>query len=98
MRDIALWLGDVLIARHPQLRWVLCTHGKAQRNVSYQRPVIMGFSVPNPRYNVDYDWRVVIYGRGLLGETNTWEDAFVSFLAIDGGKTAGPFDPGSHER
>jgi hypothetical protein len=42
VNDIALFLGDALIGRYPGLRWEFYTWGN--RNASYQRHVIMGFS------------------------------------------------------
>jgi hypothetical protein len=51
--DLALYIGDSWIAKYSHLHWTLHTGGK--RNVSYQRPVIAGFSV-GPRYTVDLDY------------------------------------------
>jgi hypothetical protein len=50
--DLALWLGERMIAIAPQLRWELhVTHKKA---TGYQRPVLVGFTrVPDPHYYVD---------------------------------------------
>lgn len=63
--DVALFLGDVMLQRCPQLRWEFYTWGA--KNVSYQKHVIMGFSqVPNPKYNIDIDRRVVTYGHRLV--------------------------------
>ena len=63
--DIALFLGEVLIDRHPNLHWEFFTWGK--KNVSYQRPVIMGFrSVPNPKYNIDFWRQAVVYGQSIV--------------------------------
>lgn len=51
--DIAVLLGESLVRRSGgRLRWELYVWGK--RNVSYHRPVVMGFDAPNPRYNADY--------------------------------------------
>jgi hypothetical protein len=67
VRDTALFLGDLLIERHPTLRWEFYTWGKT--NVSYQRPVIMGFSqVPNDKYCIDIDRRVATYAHRVLAE------------------------------
>jgi hypothetical protein len=67
VRDTALFLGDVLIERHPTLRWEFYTWGKT--NVSYQRPVIMGFSqVPNEKYCIDIDRRVATYAHRVVAE------------------------------
>ena len=63
--DIGLFLGEVLIGRHPNLHWEFFTWGK--KNVSYQRPVIMGFSsVQNPRYNIDFWSQIETYGQSIV--------------------------------
>jgi hypothetical protein len=50
--DAALWLGEHLIARAPQLRWELYTGIK--KSTGYQRAVLTGFTkVDDPRYYVD---------------------------------------------
>lgn len=65
VNDIALFLGDVMIERCPGLRWEFYTWGR--KNVSYQRPVIMGFTeVPNPKYNIDIDAAVASYGHRIV--------------------------------
>lgn len=55
--DVALWLGDHIIARAPTLAWRLCTsHKKA---TGYQRPVLMGFTkVEDANYYVDVAFMV----------------------------------------
>jgi hypothetical protein len=65
--DMALHLGDVAIARSPWLHWELFTWGK--KDVAYQRPVLMGFRVPDKRYNVDLDWNLAVIGhRQVTGQ------------------------------
>jgi hypothetical protein len=50
--DVALWLGDRMIARAPQLRWQLLIEPK--KATGYQRPVLVGFTrVDHDRYYVD---------------------------------------------
>jgi hypothetical protein len=64
-RDVGLYLGDLLISRAPWLEWQMFTGGK--RNISYQRPVIMGFrKVQDSRYNIDPERRVVGYAHRLV--------------------------------
>jgi hypothetical protein len=73
VRDTALFLGDVLIGRHPNLRWEFYTWGKS--NVSYQRPVVMGFSqVTNAKYCLDIDRRVATYGHRVVAERGSVPD------------------------
>jgi hypothetical protein len=77
--DIGLYLGDLLIERAPALEWRFFDKGK--RDLSYQHPVIMGFDVPNPKYNVDLPWAVRMYAYGLLNDAAEGEeDTFVSMV------------------
>lgn len=65
VNDMALFLGDVIIERCPGLHWEFYIWGK--KNVSYQRPVIMGFSqVANPKYNVDLDRIIAACGHRVV--------------------------------
>jgi hypothetical protein len=66
VNDIALFLGDVMIERHPNLRWEFFTWGK--KNVSYQRHVIMGFGTEDPKFktNIDIDRMVATYGHRIV--------------------------------
>jgi hypothetical protein len=50
--DVALWLGERVIAAAPAVRWELLTAPK--KATGYQRPVLVGFArVDDPRYYVD---------------------------------------------
>lgn len=55
--DVALWLGDRIVAAAPHLRWELFTsHKKA---TGYQRAVLTGFTkIEDPRYYVDVAFMV----------------------------------------
>src|SRR2546422_4702588 len=64
VNDVGLFLGDVIIARCPGLRWEFFTWGK--KDIAYQQAVIMGFQVPNPKFNMDIDGRVAGYGHRLV--------------------------------
>ena len=68
VHDVALFLGDVMIERHPNLRWEFFVWGK--RNVSYQRHVIMGFGTEDPKFktNVDIDRDVTAYGYRIIAK------------------------------
>jgi hypothetical protein len=75
VNDIGLFLGDVILERAPNLRWEFFTYGR--RDLAYQRHVIMGFPVPNPKYTIDVDRHVATYGhRVVAGESNR-DDQFV---------------------
>lgn len=79
VNDIALYLGDRLIQRSGgRLRWEFFTAGK--KDASYHRAVIMGFGVPNPRYNVDPDMAVGIYGHRIVSGENEEPDFFVKLV------------------
>jgi hypothetical protein len=58
-----------MIARNPGLRWEFFTWGK--RDSHYQRHVIMGFPVANPKYSVDIDTLVAQVGyRAIAGHSS----------------------------
>jgi len=79
VNDISLYLGDTMIERDPQLRWDFCTAGR--KNRSYQRHTIAGFTkVPNPRYCVDIDQVVAVYGHRIVAGEEVETDAFVRSL------------------
>ncbi|MEP7765668.1 hypothetical protein [Sanguibacter sp. 25GB23B1] len=64
--DTALFLGEVMIERHPNLYWEFFTWGK--KNVSFQRHVLMGLSTEDPKFhtNIDIDGMVVGYSHEIL--------------------------------
>lgn len=79
VNDVALLLGDTMIERAPHLRWDFCTAGR--RNISFQRHTIAGFTrVPNPRYCVDIDRVVAVYGHRIVAAEEVDPDAFVRSL------------------
>jgi hypothetical protein len=79
INDMALFLGDVMIDRSPNLQWVMFDKGK--KDVSFQRHVIMGFSkVPNPKYNVDVDLILSTYGHRIIGGNDVESDEFVAVV------------------
>ena len=50
--DVAVWLGERIIAAAPAISWILLTAPK--KATGYQRPVLTGFTrVDDPRYYVD---------------------------------------------
>ena len=79
VNDIALFLGQTLIERRPNLSWVF--YDKGAKDVAFQRHVIMGFSnVSNPKYNVDIDLLVATYGHRVIAGKVVAEDAFVQMI------------------
>lgn len=50
--DIALYLGEILITRHPHLRWEFYTWG-GKRAHGFHQAVIMGFSTEDPRFHTN---------------------------------------------
>jgi hypothetical protein len=80
VNDIALFLGDVVIDRAPNLHWDFFTWGK--KDAAYQRHVIMGFSrVPNQKFNIDIDRAVAIYGQRIVAGEKVERDAFHQWIA-----------------
>lgn len=79
VNDIALFLGEEIIRRAPNLRWQLFLSGK--KNLSYQRPVVIGFSkVKNPKYNIDLDWTIGVYGHRIIAKNEEERDLFVQIV------------------
>jgi hypothetical protein len=64
--DVALFVGEVMIERHPNLHWEFFTWGKT--NVAFQRHVIMGFSTEDPKFhtNIDIDRFVAGYAHQII--------------------------------
>jgi hypothetical protein len=85
VNDVALFLGDVIIGRCPSLHWEFFVWGK--KNVSYQRPVIMGFSkIANPKYNMDVDMVVATYAHRIIasrGSISSYGRVMVRGVEID---------------
>lgn len=66
VHDVALFLGGVMIERHPNLHWEFFTWGKT--NVAFQRHVIMGFSTEDPKFhtNINIDRMVATYAHQII--------------------------------
>jgi hypothetical protein len=58
--DVALLLGELLIARHPKLRWEFYTWGK--KNIYYQAYVIMGFTAEEDAWHGAFSPLQAVYG------------------------------------
>jgi hypothetical protein len=75
VNDLALFLGDVIIARRPNLSWQFFIAGK--KDIAYQRPVISGFTgVANPKYNIDPGRLLATYGHRIVAGQPVEDDAF----------------------
>lgn len=61
--DVALYLGDLMISRHPELHWEFFTWGK--KNVSYQCHVIMGFPFDGPALHANLDLARIVHSYGV---------------------------------
>lgn len=80
VNDLALFLGEVMIERTPNLQWVM--FDKGVRDVAFQRHVIMGFTdVANPNYNVDIDLLLASYGHRIVAGEPVETDPFVAWVA-----------------
>lgn len=80
VNDIALFLGEVMIARCPNLHWEFFTWGK--KSVEYQRHVIMGFGSEDPKFqtNVDIDMAIAFLGHRVVRGLETEPDEFVHWI------------------
>jgi hypothetical protein len=79
VNDVALFLGDLIISRHPQLRWTMFEAGK--KDAAFQRHVVMGFTkVSNPKYNLDVDMAVATYAHRLIAGQPVEDDYFFKLL------------------
>jgi hypothetical protein len=63
-QDMALLLGEEMIARNPMLHWEFFTWGK--RNVAYQCAVIMGFPHQDPKWHINVDPFGIVHGYGVV--------------------------------
>lgn len=77
-QDLALYLGDLMMERHPHLHWKLLEGGK--RNISYQRTVLVGYRKAHPRYNTDLDYGLGQYANALARGERDQHDFFVAML------------------
>ncbi len=66
--DLGLFLGDVMIERHANLRWEFFTWGKS--SIVYQKHVIMGFGKEDPRFHTNKDvcGAVEVLGNRLIAQ------------------------------
>lgn len=79
--DIGLYLGEQLIAAsNGKLRWEFFTTG-GRKSVAYQRHVVMGFDVLNPRYHVAFDLRIAGFAHRVISGTDAQIDYFETTLA-----------------
>lgn len=79
VNDVALFLGDVMVERRPQLSWTFFDKGK--KDAAFQRHVIMGFTkVANPRYNIDIDRLVATHGHQIVRGQAVNDDAFLQWV------------------
>jgi hypothetical protein len=86
IHDAALFLGDVMIERHPNLHWEFFTWGK--KNVAFQKHVIMGMSTEDPKFrtNIDIDRMVSMYAHRIIesrGSVPSYGTVDVRGAAID---------------
>jgi len=72
--DLSMYIGETIIRNTSGLSWQLLIHH--QKNVSYHRPVIMGWNVPNQEYNVDFDLLLGQYAFRLVQGGTREENLF----------------------
>ncbi len=79
--DIGLFLGEAIIERASGIDWCLLTAGP--KDISFQRPVLMGFSVvANPLYNVDPEILVAAHGHRLIAGLEEPRDRLVQVVRV----------------
>jgi len=79
VNDLSLYLGDLIVARHPIIRWTFFDGPPG--DISFQRHVLMGFTQPaNPRYNVDIDRLVATYGHRIVAGLDVAPNYLVSLV------------------
>lgn len=79
VNDAGVFLGDVMIERHPTLRWQFYTWGKT--NMYYQKHIIMGeIRSGHPKLGIDVDRVVAAYGHRVIGGMDVDTDAFVRMV------------------
>jgi hypothetical protein len=76
--DLSLYLADLIITRHPHLHWKL--HMRGKRNLSYQRPVLVGFRNAHSTYTVNLYFALTQYAGGLVRGEQEDRDFFVELL------------------
>ncbi len=89
--DMAVFLGDLAITATPWLHWELYVWGK--KNVSYHRPVLMGFRVANKRYNIDVDATLLVIGHRQIKGMELDDEELVPFLHAVAAEAAGGVSP-----
>lgn len=62
--DLSMYLGAIITRNCPMVEWKLNTIKPS--DVSYHRPVLMGFNVRNKNYNVDFDLVLCQYSHRIL--------------------------------
>lgn len=79
VNDVGLLIGESLIERSGgKLRWELFTRGK--KDSAYQRSVVMGFDVPNPKFNYDFDLAVGHYAHRIVRGMDHERDFFARLV------------------
>lgn len=74
--DIGVFLGELMIRRRPELRWKLLTSPK--RDVSFQRPVVSGFS--DPSMHIDPIWSASSFAFRLSNGSDDGKRVFLRML------------------
>lgn len=79
VNDIALFLGDLMIQRSPNLKWTF--FDKRKKDAAFQRHVIIGFKeVANPDFYIDIDAAVASDAHRIIVGKPVPEDSFCRIL------------------
>ena len=82
--DVGIWLGEVLTSRFTNLEWTI---DLSQKSIHYQRPVIRGYrKVKNPRYEVDFQFRLTGYSTRIFRGLDVPEPEFLRWIRYESSK------------
>lgn len=62
--DIGVYLSEFVVWAGKKIKWKFNT--SSERDLSYQRAVIVGFDVKNPNYCIDFDYLICQYAFRIL--------------------------------
>ena len=62
--DLSMYLGEIVKRSCPSVDWKLNTIKSS--DISYHRPVLMGFNVKNKNYNIDFDLILCQYAHRVI--------------------------------
>lgn len=76
--DMSMYFGEIVKRSCPTVDWKLNTIKSS--DISYHRPVLMGFNVKNKNYNIDFDLILCQYAHRII-KGNTDEGLLVRMIS-----------------